>query len=241
MAWNTQTVADCAVIAQTVVLAIAAYAACRYAKEASRHREVVEQQTKRFSEGQFIDALVHVHQCIQSPESHQARRFLYESFNNKSVNNWLWLAASKTPHLKDYVTKNKEGLTGIDVLKLLQGLQSSGATLRQFTDNLRSRDERGVSPLDQFERVVTDFDIIAIPYLQGVQVMEKVATSYKDILESTAEMILPFVAIERQLRGGPYIYRERYLRLLQKLGIDTKDGWVTAILDRKTLPDASSN
>lgn len=195
-------------------------------------------------QAQFIDALARVHQQIQSTESHQARRVLYRGFEVS-----LRGAVAMTPGLSKYWTKNKAGeVSGIDLMKLLLNeTKDDPKTLRKFTDELANRSDGEVkgnwgdkqekgyrgNALDRVERVITDFDIIAIPYLQDVEVMKEVAEEYRDILENTAELILPFVAIQRVLRGRPY--KKPYLRLLQALGIE-KNGWVAAILGREDKP-----
>ena len=74
--------------------------------------------------------------------------------------------------------------------------------------------------MDAVDRALNDFDLLAIPVSLAVEHAKALAVAYRDPIESTAIEILPYVAIQRQLRGTPS-YRAHYISLLQEPNIPT--------------------
>jgi len=95
--------------------------------------------------------------------------------------------------------------------------------LEEFTSDLRTTTlrEYGTNCLDAIEGMLTDIEMIAIPLSLHVKAAEKLAESYRSLIERTSESLLLFVEIERELRDDPK-YRKAYVDMLKWLGIDTK-------------------
>jgi hypothetical protein len=181
----------------------------RLRKEAGKQVEISNDQTK-------MDTLEKIHATMAQRESYLLRGKLHLYFQEHLVE------ATQATLGSEYLAIGRNGALAASVEKVLaKTQQSSENVLREFNKELQ---ERGpyigtVSAHEAVERILSDFDIISLPVWMGVKSAFEVAEVYKPVLRSTAELILPFVAIQRSLREHDSQYKEHYLYLLKKLRI----------------------
>ena len=77
--------------------------------------------------------------------------------------------------------------------------------------------------LETVESVLTDFDIIALPFWEGIPAATTTLKAYGNVIENTAPLVLPFVLIQMRLRDDPE-YKKHYVFMLKRLGVLEKMG-----------------
>ena len=161
-----------------------------------------KKQTKALMEASIFDATTRINERLTGTMHYRWRVYLHAQFMRQLV------AAAKEKLGTDYVSI-VEGQERINVSKVLSDLEEGEKKLSEFNEALRIRvaEHTGltiptdVSSLDAVEGVLTDFDLIAIPFCLGYELGRKVALAYEPVLRSTAPKLLPFVAIQTKLRG----------------------------------------
>jgi len=161
------------------------------AEEAAEQRKLSAAQVGKQSQVNAFNAITRVHERLSSPESYEARVYLNTDFIH---------------HLNQFLTKH---------------------TLKDFSDaadfNEKLRNDANLKthkPLEKVERVLLDFDIIDVPLYMGVEITWEVAKAYRVVILKTSKALLPFMEIQRRLRGQEDpSYKMHYLYLLDKLMI----------------------
>ena len=200
-------------ISTVVILAVTAGLVWWYARWAKK-------QTKALIESNVFDATHRINERLTDPMHYRWRVYVHAQFMQQLV------AAAREILGGEYIT-SVDGKETVNVSKVLRELTEDDLKLGRFNEALRIRvaeytgfTSTDASSLDAVEGVLTDFDLIAIPFCMGYELGRKVALAYEPILRSTAAKLLPFVAIQTKLRGQKDpTYKSPYLHLLAGLGI----------------------
>ena len=193
-----QTIALCATFAVLVV----------YTTETYRLR-------KRAQEADTFNALMKIHGRLTSDESCRARRDLHIEFSTGLEKTVETVFGGGLMSNRDFEFSKLQGAVKPHqsdkfVMRLDQRLLSPSIT----------RGKR-VSALYVVERVLQDFVGIALPYYLGIPAAKEAAKAWRSVLEDTAPIILPFVAVQTCLRAQKARgYQKHYLFMLSDLGID---------------------
>lgn len=199
---------------QTIILAVTACLVFVYARAAS-------EQTKALTQANTFNATTRVNERFTDPFHYRLRTYLHTEFMNDLVS-----ATEKTLDRK-YIASEANNET-IDVAKVIAELEEDQDKLHDFNKTLRDKPAgfpgyTGIldaSTLDAVEVVLMDFDLIALPFSLGYEAGKILAEAYKPVLSAIAPKILPFVAIQRKLRGSKDpTYKGFYLYLLSELHI----------------------
>jgi hypothetical protein len=121
----------------------------------------------------------------------------------------------------EYITSEGE-VDQVNVAKVLKDLSEDKNKNLEFYQNLRAQPSSvdGVNAVEAVEWVMLDFDLVALPLYLGIESAREVAEAYRIVFEATAREILPFVAIQKKLRGtSDPKYKMHYLYLLSELKI----------------------
>ena len=212
---------------QAIILAITAWVIYLYTKEtrllanaAVAQVEQVTKQTKNQIDSHTLSALAEIHAKLTNERSYQFRGYLHRDFPSDLVKVVRNVLAKDHPDCMDGV----DGLNMEGIMRLPENLNELG----RFNEELGREMATGVhsaSAKDVVEGVLMDFDSLAIPVSLGIEAAMKAAKAYRQILEATAPMVLPFVAIHWRLRGSrdPH-YKAHYIGLLRRLDIVVPDG-----------------
>jgi hypothetical protein len=165
---------------------------------------------KKSRQANEFSVITSIHEKLSTDRSYSIRGYLYSGFPSH-----LARAVAKVLG-EQYVFGNH-----VDVKKVLSNLKEDHIKKRELSQELKNQTTSvpGVSALEAVELTLLDFDLLAIPVYRGIEPAQDAAESWKIVLEATAKEILPFVAIQRQLRGDPE-YKKHYLYLLNELKID---------------------
>jgi len=109
---------------------------------------------------------------------------------------------------------------------VLADLEQDNSKLEEFNKRLDRQCPAvtDVTIRESVEFTLSAFDLIAVPVYMKNKAAEETARAYQPILEKTSEAILPFVAIQKQLRGSTDLeYKKHYLYLLVHLDIALQD------------------
>ena len=198
-----------------IVLAITAIAIFWYSWETHKMRRAMVESNKQTKDANLFAVLAAVQSQLRDPESYNRRRFLLQDFP-------IQLAEVVRKELGNPDVLN-ESRRAVVVRKVLKVIQENPEQLWNFNMQLHERTDRhgAIHTLDAVELAVLDFDVLALPVQKRIASAREAAKAYKSLLGDTAKAILPFVAIQRQLRGDPH-YREEYIHLLKELEIDTQ-------------------
>jgi len=151
-------------------------------------------------------ALSSVHQCLSE------HRTCREHILQQTIQDEL------KRHIRECIPGDFIGYQGGPLTLSLESLQTIAIDNPMCLDEFNHR-LRGVA-LEAIEQTLADFDMIALPLSLGIEAAKKLAEAYKPMLERTAEPLLAFIAVHRQLRGEPK-YREPYIQLLKFNRINT--------------------
>jgi hypothetical protein len=122
---------------------------------------------------------------------------------------------------KEYVLKEGENIQ-VNMKRVLGELDEDEMKHQQFTESLKEKETGipGINALEAIEWTMNDLDMVALPFFLNVEPAKKIAEVYRSVFYATAKIILPFVAIQKKLRGEKdKPYRMPYLCLLEELGI----------------------
>ena len=175
-----------------------------------------------------FDLFTKIHETLNKDRSYQNRAYLHEDFTEclydviveLNENNKLW----NFDLMKD---NEKE----VDPYKVESNLiipeneeereKNQKKMLLQFREKLKSKSTsvKNVDALQAAEMTLLDFDKIAVPYCVGNRSAKTIAKAYQPVIEKTAPILLPFVAIQVKLRGKDDCYKRHYRYLLQKFNI----------------------
>jgi hypothetical protein len=167
---------------------------------------------KKSRQANEFSVITSIHERLSSDKSYRIRGYLHSDFSSH-----LARAVAKVLG-EQYVFGNH-----VDVKKVLSNLKEDHTKKRELSQELKNQTTSvpGVSALEAVELTLLDFDLLAIPVYRGIEPAQDAAESWKIVLEATAKEILPFVAIQRQLRGSSDPeYKKHYLYLLNELKID---------------------
>ena len=99
---------------------------------------------------------------------------------------------------------------------VLNKIELDRQKLHDLVQTLQHHDEA----LDIAENTLADFDLLAIPFSLDIEAAKEAAKVWEPILRDTAPALLPFVAIQRKLRGeAGQDYKKHYLHMLNELGM----------------------
>jgi hypothetical protein len=165
---------------------------------------------KKSRQANEFSVITSIHERLSSDKSYRIRGYLHSDFSSH-------LARAVTNILgKQYVIGGR-----VDVTRVLSSLKEDLDKQAEFNRKLKKQKTSvdRVSALEAVELTLLDFDLLAVPFYLGIEPAQVPAEVWKNVLEATAKEILPFVAIQRQLRGDPE-YKKHYLYLLNELKID---------------------
>jgi len=120
----------------------------------------------------------------------------------------------------EIITRLPDGRRSVDLGRLLTKLPSDKQGIESFRFVLDQRfHPRFPSFLIAAEQFLLNLDAVGIPLALGVPAAGEAARSYRSVVEETAGLLLPFVAIENRLSGRDDSYRRHYIGLLEFLEI----------------------
>ncbi len=210
-------------IINTLILAATAGIVFWYAKETKRLREAADRQVGKASEqledlrqANILDATETIWKVMSNPKGSQMRAYIYYDFPGD-------LAHAAGTHLGPEFVDGTPGmaLSRVKIDKVLRDVKENPAQRTSFERQLTATVPSGkpFTALEAVESTLRDFDIIALPVYLGVGSAKQLAAAYRSDLQRTADAVLPFVAIEKRLRGSSDPdYKKHYLKLLQQLG-----------------------
>jgi len=192
-----------------VVIAVGSLIVAGFALLVARKQSKLSQQTNTFA------TLTTIHQVMYDDRNQRIRRYLFTKFSSDLADAVKEVLGSE--YLADVGGQNR-----VSIKMVLEGLKLDRSLLDKFNKRLdRDYPVEGVSTLECAEFTLAAFDLIALPIYMKIEAAEEPARAYKGVLERTSEAILPFVAIQKQLRGETdEEYKIHYLHLLKQLGID---------------------
>ena len=147
-----------------------------------------------------------VYARLNEEKSYKARRYLYSDFDQH-----LAEAAIKICDHECVVNGH------VVVEKVLLHVEENREKEKDFNNALDKNQNvvADMSSLDAVERVLIDFDLIAIPYSKSNASAFLAAEAWEPVLRKTSKKILPFLSIKRKLRGkSDRSYKYYYLNLL---------------------------
>jgi hypothetical protein len=163
-------------------------------------------------EANVFQTLTAVHRAMSDDRSQRLRGYLLGDFANHLAD------ATDQVLGQEYLTSER-GHSRVSIRKVLSGLRKDISKLSEFNKRLDyDSPVKGVVINEAVEFTLSQFDLVALPVWMDIKAAKEAAKAYRSVLEATSHPILPFVAIQQQLRGDPK-YREHYLRLLQHLDI----------------------
>lgn len=201
-------------IAQITLLFVTAGLLVWYTIETYRLRKVAVEQADTANQSHLFSALTTIHKQLSNVEQRNLRHYIYNTFP-KDLATAVEIVFDNT-----YVSEDSEGNKCINVKKLL-GVRADSTKLKALNQNL---EEKRISTCENYsslravESVLTEFDIIALPIDNNVKSAIGAAKAWKRVLSETAKSILPFVILQKRLRGDDY--KSHYLNMLRSLDID---------------------
>lgn len=155
----------------------------------------------------LFTVIAKVQERLGSEASRDRRRLLHFKLAN-------YLGNSARDILgEQYIVKVKSHFR-VNVRAVLRGLQPNDTLSRELLERLRGAN----GLLGAVEGTLADFNMIAIPVHLKVKAALEVGRAWKPVLERTAPLLIPFIAVQRQLRDDPD-YMKHYIFLLRKLDI----------------------
>jgi len=173
-------------------------------------------QHKQSQDVSNFEALTRIHETISNEYSCAMRRCVYDK-------NFAIAIATATREELGYEFVKGTDNGKVDIKKILEDLQDSNDNKSKFGKRLGKEENfppvigKIVSALEVVEKVLSDFDAIAIPYYEGIPQAKNAAKVYEDVLLGTFKNILPFVAIQYKLRGDNKNYKIHYRYLVQEI------------------------
>jgi hypothetical protein len=210
---NAQTVQNSILAATLGTLILTLRSVRKYTEEAGRQTEEAEKQTEGLRQSRDFDSITRIHKTLAKIESYKAREYI----NNRCLKDLKKAFKEKT---KGQIIENPSEFERAVEL-VFEGIPEKDIPeFKRVVKNVSKESE----PIDLVNRVLVDFDIIALPIHMGVEpeTTWKLAKAYKEVLRNTAKALIPFVDIQTRLRGDAP-YREPYLYLLDKLMIPLPD------------------
>lgn len=175
------------------------------------------QQIRATHQGNIFSALVRVHEILGSERSRHIRGYLHQKFTNHLIGVIGEVLG------EEYITVDAIGIRKIAIAKLLSGdLRKDHGDKEEFDVKLRNLSTEiesfKVNALEAVESTLADFELIAVFVYTKLEPAKEVVEVFGNLVLSTAPVILPFVAIQRQLCGqrDPR-HRISYLRLLKEI------------------------
>lgn len=214
-------------VIQTVVLALTAVIVVWYTNETKKLRKEAEKETEAVRKANTFSTIVEIHRRLCDEKSYAMRQYVHATFIGA-------LRSSVDKVLGPEYLIMKDPTQKISVERVFERLRESEKELTKFNTDLTrfKSDDGSYTALDAVERTLLDFDLIGLAVCMGIESAMKIAEAYRPVIQRTAKEILPFVAIQKQLRAGSDPeYKKHYLCLLRKLGIDTQG--VEVPCDRK--------
>lgn len=199
---------------QTLIFAITFLGVLWYAWEASRQRKITEKQTHLIHQTNMFSSLVTTHERLTNETSYKIRGFIYKTFPE-------CLAETVKTIFGEQFCMSANGKKHIDIRRILEGLHGDAVQRENFHERLNSyfTPVEGIRALEAVERILLDFDIIAIPFSMKIEAAKTLAEAYRPVIEAIAKEVIPFIAIQKKLRNDPN-YKKHFLILLQGLKID---------------------
>jgi hypothetical protein len=167
---------------------------------------------RKIQQANDFSLITAVHARLNEEKSYQARRYLFSDFGQHLAEAAKVICGHECV-MNDHVV----------VEKVLLHVKEDREKETAFNNVLSKRQNvvAGMSPLDAVERVILDFELIALPYSKNNASALVAAEAWEPVLRRTSEQILPFLAIKRRLRGeGDRSYKYHYLNLLANFDID---------------------
>ena len=160
-----------------------------------------------------FNTIVLAYDRIANPRSYALRGYLHEGFvtDLSEVVQKIEILAPKKLFTDgkfncaavESVHEDRKALG--ELHRLLQGKQGVTVNGEQF------------NALQVVELVLQDFDFLAIAYAEDIHGADRLTELWRPVFSATADKVVPFVAIERRLRGDPS-YKRQYLVLLKSIG-----------------------
>ena len=167
---------------------------------------------RKMKESNDFSVITAFHSRLIDPISYESRGYLFERFKQDLC------SVSQNIFTNDCI---KSG--SVDIDWILKNVNKDEEKEIEFNTQLK-KIPSGVSTMSSLvavERVLLDFDLIAVPFCEGNESARLVAHAWKPVLEKTYESMLPFIAIKTRLRSHKS-YKFYYLKLINDLGIDLK-------------------
>ncbi len=171
-------------------------------------------QTKISNESNIFSVFVRVHEIISNESSRRVRKYLYDDFTAHLV------TTTREVLGQEYIT-TVSGKEKINIGIVLSNLPEDDLKRSVFNNKLNSITvnigDIHTNALEAVESTLSDFDFIAISAYSRLDPAKKVAKVYGSIFLATASVVLPFVLIQKKLRGeGDPLHRIPYLYLFKE-------------------------
>ena len=152
-----------------------------------------------------ISVAAEFHKHLNSLESRRTRRYLHRDFDS---------------HLRKACREC--GIPGpVDLMELEEPKTAQPGTLQKFNDCLRRITLGGshdMSALDAIESTLGDFDSIAILVWHGSDPGRRASKDYKGVLNALKPHLVPFIRMQRGLRGDK-AYKGHLIYFLSAIGV----------------------
>ena len=164
---------------------------------------------KQTHSASVFNAIATITKQHNSQKSYRSRRHLNDPMCLAALN-------ASLEEIDKTVEWIKEGKINIDTVLKTNKLNSSEDKLIKFNSNMKPHvSRRRIDWLEAIEGVLLDFDLIALPMEQKLKIAKELAEVYQSVFEKTADILLPFIAIQKRLRSrGVKEYKRPYLELM---------------------------
>lgn len=180
---------------------------------------IMTQHQKDTFELKQIETIIALHRTINNPDNYKGRVILYRDFGPRLV--------EATREVKSQQSKAISSVDEITPSFVKGNLKKNNEDLNTFNNLLADRKGQNdmPSPLDVVERILLDFDILGLLHKRKNHIAQEYIKDFFPVLERSARYVVPFVLVQRALRGFPQ-YKEHYMQLLEHLKIINPDNGV---------------
>jgi hypothetical protein len=164
---------------------------------------------RHIKEANSFSLIAILHARFNDSPSYECRGYLFDKFGQDLAE------AAVTVFGKDSAPSGF-----VDIDWILENVDEDPDKERDLNSKLKIPSCVGtMTALQAVERVLLDYDLLAVPFCDGNVAVRSAARAFKPQLQQTSEIILLFVAIKMKLRGQKKSYKYHYLKMLHDLKI----------------------
>lgn len=181
-----------------------------YTVETKGIRVTSQRQTDELVTSSNFEAFAHVHKIFSNPTSCANHRYLHQSSFIAALTRSIGDAVGK-----EYIENEEINLT--EIINNFQGTPNKDF-MKVLHDKRVGEVTGSKSALNVAEEILTDFDVMAIPFFHHNDLSYKVIDAYKHTLIQSSKILLPYVVIQTRIaQASGYDYRNEYRYMMSKI------------------------